>query len=464
MRWLGLVVLAVVLAVVISGCSGFGGNRGFTPLPAADFTALGQQMADIEHMKAPELRARREVLSKEIAATADKGIKSHDSFLIGYLEEFQGTQLDPKDPRNFRDAKVDYTNAVQFGAPYAVQASYRLGVLASNGVLEPADDALKLAKQYLRPLTTAFQVEVWVRSSAQQWQANGPPSMELAGMGGPATLVGEQAPLAAVKTPVLHGNVLSTVATGRLDLLYRTGGGVDQTYYQVVGIIVDQFKRLSPAYGLVLALFFLALVVKLLTMPLTTMAYRGMRDMQRIQPLLKDLQERYKDDKAKQAEEQMKLMKEHNVSATGGCLPMLIQLPIFIVVYQAVNVYAYEFSQAHFLWIKQLSLPDPALLVLYAVSMVITQKLTATPSADPQQQAIQKQMTYIMPLMLVLVLQTVASAFLLYWFFLNVLSSIHQYYLMRQFTQEDVTVPAPAPAIEAPKSTSRRKRKAENND
>jgi len=457
LRWVLFGALAVLVALLIGGCAG-GGARQTAPLSGSDFADLGKQMVAIEHYTPKELTNCENQFSSGISTSQDKTVKARDSFLLGYVEELRGTRSQEKlDPRNFRDAKDDYTNAVQFGSAYATQASYRLGVLASNGVIGISpEDTLKQSKQDLRLLTTAYTVDVWVRSAAQ-WESNQPPRMELAGMGGPAALTPVLTANTPENTPVLHSNILADVAIGRLDYLYRTGGGLDSTYWMVIDIIVGFFKHISPAYGLVLSLFFLALVVKLITMPLTTMAYRGMRDMQRIQPLLKELQEKYKDDKAKQAEEQMRIMKEHNVSATGGCLPMLVQLPIFIAVYQAVNVYAFEFSQYGFLWIHKLSRPDLPLLILYALSMIVTQKLTATPSADPQQQVIQRQMTYMMPLMLVIFMETVASAFLLYWFFLNVLSSAHQYYLMQKFKQEETVIEA-APVVAPPAPPSRRKK------
>jgi YidC/Oxa1 family membrane protein insertase len=206
-----------------------------------------------------------------------------------------------------------------------------------------------------------------------------------------------------------------------------------------VRAFVEASKAVAGALGVVLALFLLTVIVKIITAPLTTMAFRGMRDMQRIQPLLKELQEKYKDDREKLALEMQRVYKENNVSMTGGCLPMLIQLPIFWIVYHAVQVYAYGFSATHFLWVKNLAMPDIPLLILYAISMIVTQKLTAAPAADPQQQVMQNQMTYMMPIFLVFVLVNFASAFVLYWFFLNVLSSAHQYYLMRKFKQEEAT-------------------------
>lgn len=181
-------------------------------------------------------------------------------------------------------------------------------------------------------------------------------------------------------------------------------------------------------------------------MPLTVKGQRGIRDMQRIQPMLQELQTKYKDDKQKQAEEQMRIMREHKVNPLGGCGPMLIQIPIFIVVWQAVSVYAYQFNTDSFLWINSLAQPDYILLGLYTVSIIVSQYLTTPTSTDPQQKQMQMMMTWMMPIFLVFVLASIASAFVLYWFFLNVLNSAHQYYLMRQFKKEDLAREAAAAA------------------
>jgi YidC/Oxa1 family membrane protein insertase len=268
----------------------------------------------------------------------------------------------------------------------------------------------------------------------------------LAAEGGAATLPG--AP--AVAGPMFKVAAAPATSITLLDGIYQqplAGWSyvLDYVPYVSVGVLVKLFAFAGVNWAPILALIALALIVKLATFPLTTASFRGMRDMQRVQPLVKALQEKYADDREKLAREQMKLMKEHNVSMTGGCLPMIVQIPIFYLIYHAVQVYSAHFD-VPFLWVSSLAVPDMILLILYLVSMVITQYLTATPSADPQQKAMQAQMTFMMPVVLALVLTNVASAFILYWFVLNVLSSAHQYYLKQKFAREEQ---APADAASA---------------
>lgn len=360
-------------------------------------------------------------------------LQGYATFWQGYIKETNATRTE--DPTEYASAVALYLQTIQGNSGYTQQARFQYGVLDAHNLLNQPTP-YKIAKTQLQTLTRDFNTKVWVRVPG------------VAAEGGPAT-VGARA--AADGKPVLYQETTSTAATAQLDTIYRTGGGRDAAYYSIVHRYVSWFKQLSPVYGAALSLIFLALIIKLVTTPMTTASFRGMRDMQRVQPLIKELQEKYKDDKAKLAEAQMKLMKEHKVSPLGGCLPMLIQLPIFWVVYRAVQVYAAGFADAHFLWINNLARPDWPLLILYALSMIVTQKLTTTPAADPQQQAMQKQMTYFMPIFLLFILQTLASAFVLYWFFLNVFSALHQYYLMKKFAREDAArgivtaTPSPAP-------------------
>jgi len=479
-RWIAFVLAAVIIALVISGCGG--GGRA-VPTSREDFDNLGKEMSAIEHQQPtftftrtmprrdaqgnPVKDASGNVLSEVVTlsdqlndqwlkdqvekteALPNSDVKSLElgrlNFVHGYLAEFQKTTRGGAAgaPAVYGDARTFYENATKVNTGYATQAFYRLGILGANNLLGTHEDSYQLAKTFLGRLRMLYGVNVWDRAP------------QVAGQGGAAQVVAPQA--TGVTGPTLKPVEVSVVATELLDHIYRNGGGRDATYYSAVNVFMGFFNRIfGKAYGTVIALFFLALLVKLITLPLTTMAFRGMRDMQRIQPMLKELQEKYKDDRQKQAEEQMRIMKEHNVKPLGGCLPTLIQLPIFIIVYQAVQLYLAQFSQAQFIWIHNLARPDLPLLILYAISLLITQKLTATPSTDPQQQAIQNQMTYMMPIFMVLVLQSIASAFVLYWFFLNVLSSAHQYYLMRQFKQEEAAL---APVTEPTTPPSPKKKK-----
>lgn len=404
-------------------------------LDAVQRLALAQ-VNTITAMK-PEQRTAFKREAKDTAPALDeKGRQGFIGFWQGYLTE--ASVIISPNSAQYVDAQPDYERAAQSGSGYGAQARYRLGVLGERNLL--GSQSNKVAKTNLQPLLQsrggfAFTgrtapVQLWVRTPA------------LAAEGGPATVDGSGA-------AVLRQEPAAHTSTMLLDSVYRSGNNLDATYYRIVDRYVKAFKSIAPVYGAALSLIMLALIIKLVTTPLTTASFRGMRDMQRVQPLIKELQVKYKDDRAKLAEEQMKIMKEHKVNPMGGCLPMLIQLPIFWVVYRAVQVYAAGFADARFLWISNLANPDTILLILYAGSMIITQMLTATPATDPQQKMMQRQMTFFMPILLFFMLSSVASAFILYWFFLNVFSSLHQYYLVRKFKQEEesaaVIVPAEKP-------------------
>ena len=366
------------------------------------------------------------------------------SFWLGYIAETRATLN--KDVAGYAEANLQYQQAVQAGGGFGAQARYRLGVLGINNLIGPqSGDLAKTNLQVLQRSTPSIgsgkqETILWVRTPV------------LAGQDGPAKIGGDP--------PTFKSEDAPTAANFALDKLFKNSVGLDGWYYRVVDAYVSWFKHLSPGYGAALALIFLSLLIKLVTTPLTTASFRGMRDMQRVQPMIKELQEKYKNDKQKLAEEQMKLMKEHKVSPLGGCLPMLIQLPIFIVVYRAVQVYAAGFADSHFLWIHNLARPDIPLLILYALSMIVTQKLTAAPATDPQQKMMQTQMTYFMPIFLLLVLNSIASAFVLYWFFLNVFSSIHQYYLVNKFKKEDEARGIIAPITAKPTPSTKKKGKS----
>jgi YidC/Oxa1 family membrane protein insertase len=433
-RWALLGGVLLLLTLLLAGC----GGPTAKPLGTGEFADLGKELAAIEQMPAAKFKDYDKQLNGEALATEDKAIKAHKTLLRGYVEEVQATRAEPELlKRDYSIARTRYQDALTNGGSYATQARYQLGILAAHGTLGARAESIKLAKNELKILERAFGTPIWVRTP------------QLAGEGGNAQVVATTTPGTA--TPQLASADAAAASAQELDTIYKTSGGLDAVYYRVVESYISWFKKISPpGYGAAIALIFLALIIKLVTMPMTTASFRGMRDMQRVQPLIKELQEKYKDDKAKLAEAQMTLMKEHKVSPLGGCLPMLIQLPIFIVVYQAVLVYAAGFADAKFFWVHNLAKPDMILLILYALSMIVTQKLTATPANDPQQKMMQTQMTYMMPIMLYFLLQTMASAFVLYWFFLNVFSAIHQYYLMKKFALEDAARAPQTAIIEAP--------------
>jgi len=226
------------------------------------------------------------------------------------------------------------------------------------------------------------------------------------------------------------------VIVGPLDNLQRDG-----FWYK----LVDLFALIcggNPAYGLLL----LAVVTRVAIYPLTKKQLASSRAMQQLQPQIKELQNKYKDNKQKFQEEFWKLCKQNKVNPLGGCLPLLVQMPILIMIYRGIRDYIVRFDQAGFLWVRNLSQPDIVLLIAYTISMVAFQKMTQKmdPSAqiNPQQQQQQQMMTWMMPLMFFFLFQSFPAAFILYWLGTNLVYFVMQYWYMK-------TTPAPA-AVSSP--------------
>ena len=210
--------------------------------------------------------------------------------------------------------------------------------------------------------------------------------------------------------------------------------------------LLDFFVRLTGArsYSYATALLLISVLVRLTLMSLTLRQYKGMREMQALQPAMQRLQAKHKADPTRLREEVQKLQQEHGVNPMAGCLMGLLQAPIFYAMYQAVLLYQYHFSGGTFLWIGNrfaaahpqflalnLGLPDILLLALYATSMYLTQRLV--PVGDPDQAQMQKTTAWVMPLLYCFWIGTnhTASAFVLYWLISNVLSTATQFYHLR---------------------------------
>ncbi|MEN6310619.1 MAG: membrane protein insertase YidC, partial [Acidobacteriota bacterium] len=190
---------------------------------------------------------------------------------------------------------------------------------------------------------------------------------------------------------------------------------------------VKYFYKLVPNWGA--AIIILTLVIKILFFPLTYSSTKSMAKMAELQPKIKALQAKYKkakrdiDQRRQMNEEMMKLYKEHGVNPAGGCLPLLIQLPIFWGVFRMLAV-SVEFRQAPFcLWIKDLSIKDPYYVtpILMGITQYITQKMTPT-SADPTQ----AKMMLLMPVIMTVFFVNFQSGLILYWLTTNVLQIAQQ--------------------------------------
>ncbi len=208
--------------------------------------------------------------------------------------------------------------------------------------------------------------------------------------------------------------------------------------YKIVDALVGLTGRI-PAFSYWFALALIAVLVKAITFPLTLKMYRSQREMQRMQPILKEIQEKYKG-KPELNQKVMDAYKEHGVSPFASCLPMLIQLPFMIWVYNMIRQYEFHFAHGKFLWIGSglsakfpgflagnLAQFDVVLLLIYAVSNYLTMKLT--PPADPQQAQQQKSMSVMMTGMMLYMfwIYRWSAAFMFYWLVLNLISAWQQY-------------------------------------
>ena len=172
------------------------------------------------------------------------------------------------------------------------------------------------------------------------------------------------------------------------------------------------------------AIIILTLGIKLLFVPLQYKSYKSMQGMKDIQPKVAKLQEKYKDDKQKLNEDLMKLYKEHKVNPVGGCLPMFLQMPVFIALFNILYM-TIDLRQAPFmLWISDLSIQDPfyVLPVLMGVSMFVQQKIMPT-TADPNM----AKMMLILPIGLTFLFVTFPAGLVLYWVTNNVLTITQQF-------------------------------------
>lgn len=188
-------------------------------------------------------------------------------------------------------------------------------------------------------------------------------------------------------------------------------------------------------YGLVgnwgLAIIFLVLVVRFLVLPLHLMSYRSMKSMQVIQPKIQALREKYKSEPQKLNQEMMVLFKSHKVNPLGGCLPMLLQIPVFLALYQVIG-HSVELYQAPFIfWIGDLSLKDPyyVLPILMGVTMFVQQKITPN-TMDPAQAKI----LLMMPILFSFFMISLPSGLTLYFFVSGVFGIIQQFYFMKSST------------------------------
>lgn len=179
-----------------------------------------------------------------------------------------------------------------------------------------------------------------------------------------------------------------------------------------------------------LSIILLTLLVRFLVMPFALMSMKSMKAMQKIQPLVKQLQEKYKDEPQVMQRELMGLYKTHKVNPVGGCLPMLLQFPVFIALYQVLGKSIELYHAPFFGWITDLSSKDPfyILPVLMGVSMFFQQKLTPTATMDPAQAKILQ----FMPVLFSFMMLSLPSGLTLYIFVSTMFGIFQQMLFLRQ--------------------------------
>ena len=193
---------------------------------------------------------------------------------------------------------------------------------------------------------------------------------------------------------------------------------------------MNGIHNLGLSYGL--SIIVITVIIKTLFWPLTAASTRSMKRMAALQPQMKALQEKFKDDPVKMNRKLMEFMKEHKVSPLGGCLPMLLQIPVFFGFYRMI-LSATELRGAQFLWACDLSQPDTLFMIpilnypfnplplIMGATMLWQARLTpASPSMDPTQQKIMKYM----PLMFLVILYNFSAGLTLYWTVQNILTII----------------------------------------
>lgn len=203
---------------------------------------------------------------------------------------------------------------------------------------------------------------------------------------------------------------------------------------------MNKMNKVIPNNGI--NIIILALVLKLVLYPLTHKSFESTSKMQKVQPQMREIQSKYKDNPQKMNTELRKLYKEEGVSPLGGCLPILLQMPIFFALYPVLR-YSITLRQSSFLWLQDLSEPDKTLIlpIVMAVFMFTQQKLMQPKkqnkdNMDEKQQAqqqSQKMMMYVMPVIMFFIFKGLPAGLVLYWTVFNIMSIFQQYFIRKKF-------------------------------
>jgi YidC/Oxa1 family membrane protein insertase len=220
-----------------------------------------------------------------------------------------------------------------------------------------------------------------------------------------------------------------------LDVLRETGHflekSIDLGWFGFIAkpllVVLKFFYRYTHNYGV--AIIILTILIKILFHPLTRKQYESMREMQKIQPKMQAIREKFKNDKERMNREVMDLYRTHKINPLGGCWPMLLQIPVFFALYKAL-LNSIELRHAPFmLWIQDLSEKDPCYVtpIIMGLTMFLQQKMTPA-AGDPNQQRIMM----FMPIIFTFLFLSFPSGLVLYWLVNNVLTIGQQFVSQRR--------------------------------
>lgn len=195
--------------------------------------------------------------------------------------------------------------------------------------------------------------------------------------------------------------------------------------YTIFEKILVMFHQVTGSYGM--AIILLTIFIKIVLLPLTLKQDKSMKEMKKLQPLLKKLQATYGHDKQTLNQKTMELYKKHNVNPAGGCLPILLQLPILWALFGVLRKEG-VIPDETFLWFT-LAAPDRLYIlpILNGVVSFIQQKLMGTQDNDQM-----KQMMYMFPIMMVFISYKLPGGLQLYWLMSSLTAVIQQYFIMKR--------------------------------
>ena len=217
--------------------------------------------------------------------------------------------------------------------------------------------------------------------------------------------------------------------------------------------MLNYFYKFVGNYGI--AIIILSALIKIVFIPFSTISHRSMKKMSKLQPQMNALRDKYKKDKDKLNQETMKLYSENKVNPASGCLPILVQIPVFFALYRAL-LGAIELRHApFFFWITDLSAKDPIYItpIFMGATMVLQQKMTPT-TGDPRQ----AKLMMFMPVVFTALFLSFPAGLVVYWTVNNVLTIGHQYWMNKGLKREEAAEAALVEAQEPKKGKGKKKK------